>query len=731
MPRFKQTAEILKLMGRKEVIRNVGIIAHIDHGKTTMTDSLLVGAGLLSPQVTGSARVLDYLEEEQRRGITIKTANISLLHEKDGRLYLINLVDTPGHVDFTGKVTRALRAIDGAVVVVDAAEEVMAQTETVTRQALQERVKPVLFINKLDRLIEEMKLAPAEIQSKFTRIITDFNNLIENYAEPEFREKWKVDPAQESVVFGSALYRWGFTLKTAREKGIKLGDRDIAEAYGRGKHETLSRLIPLHTAILDMVVKNLPSPVESQKYRVPKIWKGELNSEIGQAMLNCDDEGPTAMCITMAQTVPGTGLVATGRLFSGSIKEGDQIHLVEADREYRVQQVSIYMGAFREAVNNISAGNIAALSDLGLARAGQTLVDYEHKETMVPFELVKYVAEPVMTINIEPKKPSDLPKAIEAMNRLSIEDPNLATTIDEETGQYLISGIGELHLEIAMNFLRQYVGDVKLTASSPIASYRETVSKQGRIVMAKSPNKRNKFWVEVEPIESRLSELIEKSRFSGQMREEQPIDLKWEEPGNVWAVDKNKNVLVDLTQDAQYIQDAKASIIAGFHWACRTGALCEEPLRGVKTKLIRTQLDRDPGLREPTQITRAVSRAILGSCLTAKPILLEPIYKIEVSVQAKWFGTCTSIISRRRGKILSTGQKGFLTTITGYIPVAETFGLSVEMRSATSGYAFWQFAFDHWEKIPKNLANEVIKRLRERRGLPEEIPKPQMFVDEA
>jgi elongation factor 2 len=731
MPRFKQTAEMLKLMSRKETIRNVGVIAHIDHGKTTMTDSLLVEAGLLSPQVAGSARVLDYLDEEQRRGITIKTANISLLHETDGHPYLINLVDTPGHVDFTGKVTRALRAIDGAVVVVDAVEEIMAQTETVTRQALEERVKPVLFINKLDRLIKEMKLGPEDIQRKLGRIIADFNNLIENYAEPEFRKEWKVDPAHESVVFGSALHRWGFTLKTASEKGVKLGDRDVTETYGKDKHRTLSRLIPLHTAILDMVVKNLPSPVESQKYRVPKIWKGELNSEIGQAMLNCDDKGPTAMCITMAQTVPGTGLVATGRLFSGSIKEGDQVYLVEADRDYRIQKVSIYMGAFREAVKNISAGNIAALSDLELARAGQTLVDYEHKETMVPFELIKYIAEPVMTINVEPKKPSDLPKTIEAINRVSIEDPNLAATIDEETGQYLISGIGELHLEIAMNFLRQYVGDVKLTVSNPIASYRETVSKQGRIVMAKSPNKRNKFWVEAEPIESRFSELIEKSGFSGQMREERPIDLQWEEPGNVWAVDKNKNVLVDLTQDAQHIQDAKASIIAGFHWACRTGALCEEPLRGVKTKLIRTQLDRDAGLREPTQITRAVSRAILGSCLTAKPILLEPIYKIEVSVQAKWFGTCTSIISRRRGKILSTGQKGFLKTITGYIPVAETFGLSVEMRSATSGYAFWQFAFDHWEKIPETLANKVIKRLRERRGLPEEIPKPQMFVDEA
>lgn len=721
MPRFRQTKEILELMDRKERIRNIGVIAHIDHGKTTMTDSLLVEAGLLPSQVAGSARALDYLEEEQKRGITIKTANISLLHQSDGASYVINVVDTPGHVDFSGKVARALRAIDGAIVVVDAVEEVMAQTETVTRQALEERVKPVLFINKIDRLIEEIKLTPAEIQKKLNRIIADFNNLIENYAEPEFK-KWKVDPVLESVVFGSALHKWGFTLKIGNRKGIKLGESDIVEAHGKIKHQALSRLTPLHTAILDMMVKNLPSPVESQKYRIPKIWKGDTNSEIGQAMLNCDDQGPTTMCITMAQTIPGTGLVATGRLFSGSIKQGDEIYLVEEDKTYHVQQVSMYMSAFREPVNNISAGNIAALSDLDLARAGNTLVDYKHRKTMVPFEHVKYAAEPVMTIGIEPKKPADLPKVIEAMNRLSIEDPNLTTTIDKETGQYLISGIGELHLEIATNFLRQYIGDVELTTSSPIAAYRETVTKQGRTVMAKSPNKRNKFWVKVQPLESRFSE---------QKKEEQRHNLQPKEANHIWAVDENRNVLVDSSEAAQHLQEAKASIVTGFHWACRTGALCEEPLREVEAKLMKTQLDPDPSLREPAQITRAISRGILGSFLTAKPALLEPIYKIEVSVQTRWFGTCTSIISRRRGKILSTEQKGLAATITGYIPVAETFGLSAEMRSATSGYAFWQFAFDHWSKMPENLANEAIMELRERRGLSKEIPAPETFVDEA
>jgi elongation factor 2 len=179
MPRFKQTSEIQSLMSRKERIRNLGIIAHIDHGKTTLADALLAGVGLLSPSMAGSARVLDYLEEEQKRKITIKTANISLLYKAaDDQRYIINLVDTPGHVDFTGKVTRALRAIDGAIVVVDAVEEVMPQTEMVIRQALEERVRPILFINKVDRLITELQLDIEQIEKKLLHIIGTFNDLM-------------------------------------------------------------------------------------------------------------------------------------------------------------------------------------------------------------------------------------------------------------------------------------------------------------------------------------------------------------------------------------------------------------------------------------------------------------------------------------------------------------------------------------------------------------------------
>jgi len=243
MPKFRHTAEILGLMGKKEFIRNLGILAHIDHGKTTLTDSLLAGTGLLAPQVAGSARVLDYLEEEQKRGITMKTANISLLYRTADGSFIVNLVDTPGHVDFTGKVTRALRTIDGAVVLVDAVEEVMAQTEMVVQQALEERVRPVLFINKVDRLITELQLNAAEIQKKLTHIIARFNDLIEIHGEPPFKTQWKVNSAQDNVAFGSALHKWGFTLTTAQQENVKFSD--IIHAYKNGEHEKLRKRLPL------------------------------------------------------------------------------------------------------------------------------------------------------------------------------------------------------------------------------------------------------------------------------------------------------------------------------------------------------------------------------------------------------------------------------------------------------------------------------------------------------
>lgn len=397
----------------------------------------------------------------------------------------------------------------------------------------------------------------------------------------------------------------------------------------------------------------------------------------------------------------------------------------------------MYMGAFREVVDKITAGNIAALLGLDLARAGETLVDIAHKDVMVPFERIRYVSEPVITIAIEPKHPKDLPRLVDAMNRLSIEDPNLATTIDKETGEYLLSGMGELHLEIAVKFLRDYGGGLEIITSKPIVVHRESVAGEGVVTMAKSPNKHNRFWVQVEPLEEKVISLIEAGEIAEEMGRKQIGNILFKEVGwpaeearNVWSIDEHRNILVDVTKGVQYLRESREMIVAGFRWACRAGPLCEEPLRGVKVKLIDAQLHEDPVHRGPAQIMPAIRRSILGSFLTAEPALLEPVYKIGVTVPAQWVGNCISIITRKRGKILASEYKGILTTIIGYIPVAETFGLTAELRSATSGHAFWQCTFDHWERVPKNIASEVIKQIRERKGLPLEEPTSDMFIDE-
>ncbi|MFW6111048.1 MAG: EF-Tu/IF-2/RF-3 family GTPase, partial [Thermoproteota archaeon] len=497
-----------------------------------------------------------------------------------------------------------------------------------------------------------------------------------------------------------------------------------------------SEKLPLHKAILDMVVNKHPNPIEAQKYRLPKIWRGDVDSKIGQAMVDCKDDGPIVMCITSAQMDPHAGLVATGRVFSGKLTEGKQIYLVNAKKGYRVQQVSMYMGAFREVVDGIAAGNIAALLGLDLARAGETMVSRKYKDNMTPFERIQYVSEPVVTIAVEPKYPRELPRLVDAMKRLSIEDPNLVTTINKETGEYLLSGMGELHLEIAVKSLRQYGGGLDLETSRPIVVYRESVAAKGQETMAKSPNKHNKFWIEVEPLSEEVLKLIDEGEIDQLMSRTQIGDVLYEEAGwpteearNVYALEGHKNIIVNRTKGIQYLREIRDMIISGFRWACEAGPLCQEPFRGLKINLTDVRLHEDPVHRGPAQVMPAIRRGIYASYLTANPILLEPMYQVNVSVPAQWVGEATGVITSKRGRILSSEQKGALTKISGYIPVSETFGLSGEMRSATSGHAFWQCAFDHWEKVPDSIATEVIKEIRERRGLSKEVPSPSRYLD--
>lgn len=724
MPRFKSTSEILKISKDKDHIRNAGIIAHVDHGKTTLTDSLLAAAGLLSPSMAGQALALDYLEEEQKRQMTIKAANISLYYERGKHNYLINLIDTPGHVDFSGRVTRSLRAIDGAVVVIDAVEEVMVQTETVTRQAVEERVRPVLYVNKIDRLIKEIKLSPDQIQAKLGRIIQEFNSLIEMYAEPEFKNTWKIDPKNGTLAFGSAKDRWGLTIPLAQQKDILFSY--IVDAYHNNRVDQLAKDAPLHEAVLEMITNHMPAPHIAQRYRVPKIWKGDLNSKIGKAMVACDENGPIVMSVINVNVDPQAGIVATGRLFSGTVDQGEPIYLVNSKMNSRIQQVCIYMGPYREVVGSLSSGNIPALLGVSQARAGETISSLQ---STAPFEAVRYVTEPVVTMAIEPKHSRELPRLISFLRKLSIEDPNLVTKINEETGEYLISGMGTLHLEIAKTWIDKTGLDT--ITSNPIIMYRESIKKSAGPFESRSPNRHNKLLLSIEPLSNNVINMIKRGElYDGMDKRDLANTLRengWEtnEARGVWTIDERCNIFTNVTRGVQRLDQIKGSITIGFVDAMVEGPLAGEPVRGIKVKLEDTSVHEDPVHFGPGQIIPATRSGIFAAILSADPILVEPLLRINIKLPIEQVGIITSVIAQKRGKVLAIDQKDYLTYITGELPASETMDLSESIRSATGGRAFWGTEFSRWAALSPNLLYSTVQEIRNRKGMSQKIPRPQ------
>jgi elongation factor 2 len=736
LPRYKTVEQILNIMKDRSRVRNIGIIAHVDHGKTTTSDQLLASAGIISPKVAGEVLALDYLKVEQQRGITVKAANVSLYHESEGKGYVINLIDTPGHVDFSGRVTRSLRVLDGSIVVIDAVEGVMTQTETVLRQSLEERVRPILFVNKVDRLVKELKLGPNEMQQKLIDIIREVNNLIDMYAEPEFKQKWMINPSLGNMVFGSAKDRWGFTIPMAQKRGISM--KDVINAYSssdKNKLDELAKIVPIDEALLETVIKLVPDPIEAQKYRIPKIWKGDIDSEIAKAMLNCDPNGPIVMMITDMKVDPHAGLVATGRVFSGTVRPGAELWLVNAKSLQRVLQTSLYMGQIRELADEIPAGNIAAVLGLDKARSGETLIDPKFKEVQGSFEKLHYISEPVVTIAVEPKNPKELTKMIDSLRKLSIEDPNLTVKINEETGEYLLSGMGPLHLEVSLQILKDYYG-IEVITSQPVVVYRESIRAKSQIFEGKSPNKHNKFYINVEPLNERTVELIATGRIKEDMdgkemakilRDE--ADWDYDEAKKIIAVDENINLLVDNTSGVQYLREIMDTFLQGFRLAMREGPLAHEPIRGVKVVLNDAEIHEDPAHRGPAQIYPAVRNAIFAGILTSRPTLLEPLQKLDIRIPLEHIGNVSSVLTKKRGKILNVMQQGNTARVMAEIPVAESFELAADLRGATAGRAFWGTEFSRWAPVPDSILMDIVTKIRERKGLPKEIPKVQDFLE--
>jgi elongation factor 2 len=716
-------AKATSLMHKLEQIRNIGTAAHIDHGKTTFSDNLIAGAGMMSEELAGKQLVLDFDEQEAARGITINAASASMVHSFEGKDYLINLIDTPGHVDFGGDVTRAMRALDGAFILVCAVEGIMPQTETVIRQALKERVRPILVINKVDRLINELKVTPEQMQQRFMKTITEVNVLIgKQLGKAGVGEDWKVNVEKGTVLFASAYHNWAISVPYMKKSGITF--KDIYQYCAEGKQKDLAKRAPLHTVVLGASIMHHPPPNVAQKYRIPNIWHGDITSDAGKALVGCDEKGAVTFMVTKIMIDPHAGEVAVGRMFSGTVTRGQELHVVGMPNTNRVQSVGLMVGADRIGTESVTAGNIAAVVGLKDAIAWATVTSDPEME---PFEKIVHYTDPVVTVRVEPKHTKDLPKLVETLRMVAKADPSIEVEINQETGEHLMKGMGELHLEITQYRIKNDY-KVEVNVGEPIVVYRECVSGTSPAPFeGKSPNKHNKFYVTAEPLDEVTVKAIKEGVIpEGRTKNAKELAIKlaaeygWDkdEAKGIWGT-AGLNILVDHTKGIQYLHETKELILEAFKEAMNRGPLASEPVMGVKLKLHDAKLHEDA--------VQAMRNAIYGAMCVAGRTLLEPKQRVYLSVPQDVMGAAAREVQQRRSVIENMDQEGDLTIIHAKAPVAEMFGFASAIRGACQGRVLWSAEHAGYEIVPRDLLTGVVAQIRKRKGLPEQPYGPEYY----
>ncbi|HII65027.1 TPA: elongation factor EF-2 [Candidatus Woesearchaeota archaeon] len=716
--------KVMRITKHPENIRNICTSAHIHHGKTAFTDNLLAASGHMAAKSAGdleAGMATWQHKDEQERLMTVDAANVSMVHNYRGKEYLINLIDTPGHVDFGGNVTRAMRAIDGTVVLICAVEGVMPQTETVVKQALRERVKPVLFINKVDRLVKELKLPPEKIQERFVKLIAGFNRLVEQIAEPQYKQAWKASIQDGSVAFGSARENWALSFAFMQKKNV--GFKDILRIYEMGEEERKAWVwenAPLHEVILDMVIRHHPNPIDAQKYRIPKIWHGDKESELGRNLVSCDPNGKVAFVITRIVIDPRSGKdISAGRLFSGTLRPGIEVFLNNANQKQRIQNLYIYNGVKPELIDYIPAGNVCAISGV-IGNAGETVT----LEPEQAFEELKHIFEPVITKAIQPKKMQDLPKLVEVLRKVSREDPSIKIEINEETGENLMSGMGELHLEIVENRIVTEK-NVEVQTSPPIVVYRESITKASQEVEGKTPNKHNKFYFTVEPLNPQISQMIKDGRIpEGRLKKknleirdafvETGMDSKEaEQVKDIY----NGSIFCDRTRGQVYAQEVMELILDMFEEVMRKGPLAREPCVSIRVNLTDMTLHEDAIHRGPAQVYPAIREGIRGAMIYAGPIMLEPMQVMLIEAPIEYMGEITKLVSSMRGQLLDMNQEETQVAVKAKLPVMNMLGWSSDLRSATEGRGVSSLVDQSFERIPGEIQTKVIDDIKKRKGL--------------
>jgi len=506
-----------------------------------------------------------------------------------------------------------------------------------------------------------------------------------------------------------------------KEKGITF--KDVIDAYEKDNYKVLAKKAPLHEVILAMTVKHHPNPVDAQKYRIPKIWHGGIDSKEGKDLMNCDAKGVVAFVPIKIVVDKHAGEIACGRLFSGTIKQGDEVHMSLAKRDVRIQQVSVYKGAQRIIVDEVSAGNIVGIVGLKDVFAGETVSNVPE---IVPFEAITHLFEPVVTKSIEATKAADLPRLIEILKQVGKEDPSILVSINEQTGESLISGMGELHLEIIENRIKSEKG-LNVKTSAPIIVYREAVGKEGPAIEGRSPNKHNSFYMKIEPLEDEIYEAIRSGELpEGRVKKRNQTvtdalaKMGWNADGIKEVKDIYKgNLLLDETRGEVHIGEVIEMIMDAFEMVMDEGPLAREPCMKMKVSLVDIRLHEDAIHRGPAQVYPAVRDGIKESMRKASSSILEPLQVHLIEMPEKFLGAITKLVGSKRGQMIDVKQEHGIAQMKAKIPVAEMIGWSNDLRSATEGRGTSSLMEQEFEKVPVSLQNDVIKKIRGRKGLAE------------
>ncbi|MHA1310324.1 MAG: GTP-binding protein [Candidatus Helarchaeota archaeon] len=763
MVKIKNAEEIEKMIKEHplDLRRIFSIIAHIDHGKSTACDYLMSRAGLMSRDLDGQRRLTDSDEEEQERGITIFTSVVLLNYEYDGKSYLLEINDTPGHISFTGEVSRALRGSDGAVILVDALEGVMTQTITNIQLALgDEWCKPVLFINKVDRLIMEKKLPPDQITSKFGEIITEVNRYIENSTPKPFKGKWKVDPNKGQVVFGSAKDGWAFTIPLLKKKGLSAKIvlekyKEALETDDKTPIKWLKEYLPLDEALLEVIITQLPSPIEAQKYRMYKLWSGDIKKGLNiedvesikddkeaytaYSLININRNGPLLGMITKIFIHPRSKRpTLIGRVWSGTLKQGDTIFLLNSKKTARVRRLGVMEIDSLLQVDEVPAGNLFAMELPEMIPAGETFVNLDDKEGIPGFEEIVYVSDPVVSRSIKPVDPKNLGKLGDVVGKWVMADPTATFRKDEESGEYILSGIDPLQIEILVERIQE---EVPIKIGTPITVYHEAATTRSLEVNTKCTEGHNKLKLYVEPLNEETIKLIKNGKVKEYQDEKVRAQILRETAGwdrkearRVWAIEGD-NMLINGTIGVQRLDRIKSYLISTFRDFCFAASIAKEPVMGLKVVITDAVVHEDPTHTRAGQIFVMMFSALNIAFLCANPALFEPILRIDIKVPTNFQGNVMGIINQHRGKINNIKQMGESVEIEGEIPTSEAvkseggIGLADEIRSATEGRAIFGYQFLKFKMLPKNMQYQVIENIRKRKAqegkeISEEIPTP-------